>query len=52
MSQHANDAPAEENISTGQLPREEVVRRLLVEAYERYRSVDDGVVADYIPALA
>ena len=52
MSQHANDAPAEENISTGQLPREEVVRRLLVEAHERYRSVDDGVVADYIPALA
>ena len=52
MSQHANDAPAEGNVSTGQLPREEVVRRLLVEAYERYRSVDDGVVADYIPALA
>ena len=52
MSQHASDAPAEGNVSTGRLPGEEEVRRLLVEAYERYRSVDDGVVADYIPALA
>ena len=29
-----------------------MVRGLLVDAYERYRTVDDGVVADYIPALA
>ncbi len=47
-----SDAPADRNVSTGRLPREEVVRQLLVESYERYRSVDDGVVADYIPALA
>ena len=47
-----SDVPADRNVSTGRLPREEVVRQLLVESYERYRSVDDGVVADYIPALA
>ena len=52
MSVHASDAPADGHVSTGRLPREEIVRRLLVESYERYRSVDDGVVADYIPALA
>jgi glutaminase len=46
------EPPAEEHISTGRLPREDVVRALLVEAYERCRSVDDGDVADYIPALA
>ncbi|MET0147238.1 MAG: glutaminase A [Ilumatobacteraceae bacterium] len=51
MSVHADD-PRGAHISTGDLPREDVVRELLVEAYERYRSVDDGVVADYIPALA
>jgi glutaminase len=39
-------------VSTGRLARTALVRRLLVEAYERYRPVDDGVVADYIPALA
>jgi len=39
-------------VSTGELPTLEVVRDLLVEAYELYRSVDDGSVADYIPALA
>ncbi len=44
--------PPEGYVSTGQLPREAEVRELLVEAYERYRSVDDGSVADYIPALA
>jgi glutaminase len=51
MSGDGDDAPAD-IVSTGRLPRQEVVRRLLVEAYERFRSVDDGVVADYIPALA
>jgi glutaminase len=38
--------------STGRLPTEEEVRALLAEAYARYREVDEGVVADYIPALA
>ena len=51
MSLHV-DEPGEGNVSTGRLPREEVVRQLLVEAYERFRAVDTGVVADYIPALA
>jgi glutaminase len=52
MSVDTSDAPADGNVSTGRLPREKVVRQVLVESYERYRSVDDGVVADYIPALA
>jgi glutaminase len=39
-------------VSTGQLPRAVVVEQLLVEAYERFRNVTDGAVADYIPALA
>lgn len=38
-------------VSTGTLPRTEVVLSLLEEAHELYRSVDDGSVADYIPAL-
>ena len=46
-------APSSEgHVSTGQLPREDLVRSLLVGAYERHRHVDEGVVADYIPALA
>ena len=49
---HGDADGAGSNVSTGQLPREEVVRGLLEDAYERYRTVDDGVVADYIPALA
>ena len=39
-------------VSTGELPTLEVVAELLVEAFELYRSVDEGSVADYIPALA
>jgi glutaminase len=39
-------------VSTGSLPTPEVVRAVLVEAYELFRGVDDGEVADYIPALA
>ena len=39
-------------ISTGHLPDPEWVRRLVAEAYERYRGLDEGKVADYIPALA
>jgi len=42
----------EANVSTGRLPAEEVVRRLLVDAYERGRPITAGAVADYIPALA
>lgn len=39
-------------VSTGHLPDPEWVRRLVLEAYERYRDLDEGKVADYIPALA
>jgi glutaminase len=39
-------------VSTGQLPTPEIVESLLTEVFDRYRSVDEGVVADYIPALA
>jgi len=37
---------------TGDLPEESLVVRLLAEAHERYADLDDGTVADYIPALA
>ena len=39
-------------ISTGQLPPEGAVQAVVDEAYARYRGVDDGLVADYIPVLA
>ena len=39
-------------ISTGHLPEPEQIDVLLKEAYRRFRSVDEGEVADYIPALA
>jgi glutaminase len=39
-------------ISTGHLPSDTDVESLLERAYTRYRSLSDGVVADYIPALA
>jgi glutaminase len=39
-------------VSTGALPTPEVVESLLAEVFERYRSVTEGAVADYIPALA
>jgi glutaminase len=38
--------------STGSLPAPQIVQAVLKEAYERYRDVDDGEVAQYIPALA
>ncbi len=39
-------------MSTGNLPDENAVRAVVLEAYERYRDLADGAVADYIPALA
>jgi glutaminase len=39
-------------VSTGELPDAREVADLVTEAYERYRSTSDGVVADYIPVLA
>ena len=39
-------------ISTGQLPAPDLLKALVAEAHARFRGVDDGKVADYIPALA
>ena len=39
-------------VNTGHLPPAERVRTLVAEAYERFRSVDEGENAAYIPALA
>jgi glutaminase len=39
-------------VSTGTLPRAQEVRALLASAHERYRHLDTGEVATYIPALA
>ena len=39
-------------ISTGHLPQEQQVEALVRAAYERYKGLDEGKVADYIPALA
>lgn len=47
-----DEASARAAISTGHLPPTEVVGALVKEAYERYRTLDEGAVADYIPALA
>ena len=46
------DDPGPSAISTGTLPSTDLVASLITEAYRRYRSVDEGNVADYIPALA
>jgi glutaminase len=39
-------------VSTGSLPPTERVAALVAEAHALFKDVDDGVVADYIPALA
>ena len=48
-AQEAGHVPV---VSTGHLPAADTVQELLTEAYELYRGVDEGVVADYIPVLA
>ena len=56
LSMHENlpfdEAVAPPRVSTGDLPMRSEIRRLVTEAYERYRSNDSGRVADYIPVLA
>ena len=47
-----DEATTPPRVSTGDLPHPEDVARVITEAYERYRPNLDGVVADYIPALA
>jgi glutaminase len=39
-------------VSTGQLPGRELAQRLVDEAYERYRAVEDGARSALYPALA
>ena len=39
-------------VSTGHLPAAEHVYALVAEAHERFKSIDEGKNADYIPALA
>jgi len=39
-------------VSTGRLPQRDDVRAVIADAFERWRAVDAGDVADYIPALA
>lgn len=47
-----DDAVANAAVSTGHLPGADAVRRLVGEAYELFKGVNEGTVADYIPALA
>ena len=47
-----DEATTPPRVSTGDLPQPEDVQRVVTEAYQRYRATADGVVADYIPALA
>jgi glutaminase len=42
----------ERRVSTGTLPRDRDVRDVLAAGFERFGTVADGAVADYIPALA
>ena len=46
------DHPETEWVSTGALPSEAEVEALVKAGYERFLPVDEGAVADYIPALA
>ena len=47
-----DEASAQSVVSTGHLPPDHEVAALVTEAYERYKPLDEGKVADYIPALA
>lgn len=47
-----NNTSSNALISTGNLPPEELVEKLVNEAYEENKNITEGKVADYIPALA
>jgi glutaminase len=52
-AQPAGDEPAEPSyVSTGHLPSPELVRALVNEAHERYKSVAEGKNSEVYPALA
>jgi glutaminase len=46
------DHPETERVSTGVLPPDTDVQALISAGYERFLHLDEGAVADYIPALA
>ena len=46
------DEPGTERVSTGVLPPDIDVEALISAGYERFLPLDEGAVADYIPALA
>ena len=48
----SGDHPEAERVSTGALPPDTDVQALVSAGYERFRYLDEGAVADYIPALA
>lgn len=52
MRTFLNASTANWAVSTGHLPPTDRVQSLVQEAYERFQSVAEGKVADYIPALA
>ena len=47
-----DDRPETERVSTGVLPPDTDVQALVTAGYERYLHLNEGAVADYIPALA
>jgi hypothetical protein len=47
-----DDSPGTERVSTGVLPADTDVQALITAGYERYLDLNEGAVADYIPALA
>ena len=49
---YSEENPGPSTVSTGSLPSDDLVASLITEAHERYQFIDDGAVADYIPALA
>jgi glutaminase len=49
---YLDEAFGSSSVSTGHLPAAELVKILLSEGHERFKSVNEGKVADYIPALA
>lgn len=52
MSASINPVNRYSPVSTGTLPPAERVQAVVNEAYDRCKAVDEGQVADYIPALA
>src|SRR6202453_2444826 len=49
---HEHEHAAPEWVSTGSLPSDAEIQTIVSTGYKRYRHVDEGSVADYIPALA